>query len=87
MNLRVLQINERGSYTGTAEVDTAEIRGQFDGVLRVRETLVIHSTARVAGCVRYGRIVIQEGGQLAGEVEVGAGSAAPEAFTTTVLPS
>lgn len=71
MDLRVMQINERGSYTGTAAVDTAEIRGQFDGVLLVRETLVIHATGRVAGRIRYGRIVIEEGGQLAGDVEVG----------------
>lgn len=70
-DLRLMQISERGSYTGTAEVDNAEIRGQFDGVLRVRETLVIHATGRVAGRVRYGRIVIEEGGQLAGEIEMG----------------
>lgn len=72
MDLRVMQINERGSYTGTAEVDTAEIRGRFDGVLRVRETLVIHATGRVAGRIRYGRIVIEEGGQLAGAIETDA---------------
>ncbi len=77
MDLRVMQINERGSFTGTAEVDTAEIRGQFDGVLRVRETLVIHATGRVSGRVRYGRIVIEEGGQLAGDVEMGAVQPAP----------
>lgn len=69
MDLRVMQINERGSYTGTAEVDTAEIWGRFDGVLRVRETLVIRATGRVGGRIRYGRIVIEEGGQLAGTIE------------------
>ncbi len=77
MNLRLMQINERGSYSGTAEVDTAEIRGQFDGVLLVRETLVIHATGRVAGRIRYGRIVIEEGGQLAGDIEMGAVQPAP----------
>jgi cytoskeletal protein CcmA (bactofilin family) len=77
MNLRLMQVNERGSYTGTAEVDTAEIRGQFDGVLMVRETLVIHATGRVAGRIRYGRIVIEEGGQLAGDIETGAVQPAP----------
>lgn len=77
MDLRVMQINERGSYTGTAEVDTAEIRGQFDGVLRVRETLEIHATGRVSGRVRYGRIVIEEGGQLSGDIEMGAVQPAP----------
>lgn len=71
MDLRVMQINERGTYTGKAEVDSAEIRGQFDGVLIVRETLVIHATGRVAGRIRYGRIVIEEGGQIAGDIEMG----------------
>ncbi len=70
MDLRTIQINERGTYAGTAEVDSAEIRGQFDGVLLVRETLVIHATGRVSGRVRYGRIVIEEGGQLAGDIEM-----------------
>jgi len=69
MELRVIQINERGAYTGTAEVDSASIRGRFDGVLLVRETLVIHATGRVAGRVRYGRIVIEEGGEISGDIE------------------
>ena len=85
MDLRVMQINERGSYAGTAEVDNAEIRGQFDGVLLVRETLMIHATGRVSGRVRYGRIVIEEGGQLTGDIEVGTATAAAAAVPTAVL--
>ncbi len=85
MDLRLMQINERGSYTGTAEVDTAEIRGQFDGVLRVRETLVIHATGRVAGRIRYGRIVIEEGGQLAGDIEMGTAQTAAPAAAAPLL--
>jgi cytoskeletal protein CcmA (bactofilin family) len=87
MDLRVMQINERGSYTGKAEVDTAQIRGQFEGVLLVRETLVIHATGRVAGRIRYGRIVIEEGGQLAGDIQVGdrQAAAAPAAPAAPVL--
>lgn len=82
MDLRMMQINERGTYAGTAEVDSAEIRGQFDGVLLVRETLVIHATGRVSGRVRYGRIVIEEGGQLAGDIEMV--SASPVAADATL---
>ena len=51
-------------------VDIAEIHGEFDGDLTVREKLVIHATGKVSGKTRYGKIVIQEGGQLIGEVQV-----------------
>ena len=72
MDSRVIQISERGSFKGSAEIDIAEIRGQFDGNLTVRQRLVIYSTGKVTGRVRYGKVVIEEGGQLSGEVEFGA---------------
>lgn len=71
MDSRVIQISERGSFKGSAEIDIAEIRGQFDGNLTVRQKLVIYSTGKVTGRVRYGKVVIEEGGQLSGEVEFG----------------
>ncbi len=72
MDSRVIQISERGSFKGSAEIDIAEIRGQFDGNLTARQKLVIYSTGKVTGRVRYGKVVIEEGGQLSGEVEFGA---------------
>jgi cytoskeletal protein CcmA (bactofilin family) len=77
MDSRVIQISERGSFKGSAEIDIAEIRGQFDGNLTVRQKLVIYSTGKVTGRVRYGKVVIEEGGQLSGEVE--SGTSAPRA--------
>ncbi|MCM2252552.1 MAG: polymer-forming cytoskeletal protein [Ramlibacter sp.] len=71
MDSRVIQISERGSFKGSADIDIAEIRGQFDGNLTVRQKLVIYSTGKVTGRVRYGKVVIEEGGQLSGEVEFG----------------
>jgi cytoskeletal protein CcmA (bactofilin family) len=71
MDSRVIQISERGSFKGSAEIDIAEIRGEFDGTLTVRQKLVIYSTGKVTGRVRYGKVVIEEGGQLSGEVEFG----------------
>ena len=73
MDSRVIQISERGSFKGSAEIDVAEIRGLFDGNLTARQKLVIYSTGKVTGKVRYGKIVIEEGGQLSGEVESGTG--------------
>jgi cytoskeletal protein CcmA (bactofilin family) len=71
MDSRVIQISERGAFKGSAEIDIAEIRGQFDGNLTVRQKLVIYATGKVTGRVRYGKVVIEEGGQLSGEIEFG----------------
>jgi cytoskeletal protein CcmA (bactofilin family) len=73
MDSRVIQISERGAFKGSAEIDVAEIRGLFEGNLTVREKLVIYSTGKVTGKVRYGKVVIEEGGQLSGEIEAGTG--------------
>jgi cytoskeletal protein CcmA (bactofilin family) len=73
MDSRVIQISERGAFKGSAEIDVAEIRGLFDGNLTVRQKLVIYATGKVTGKVRYGKVVIEEGGQLSGEIEAGTG--------------
>ncbi|RJG05635.1 polymer-forming cytoskeletal protein [Noviherbaspirillum cavernae] len=71
---RVIQIAERGAFKGSAEIDIAEIHGEFDGDLTVRQKLVIYSTGKVTGTVRYGKVVIEEGGQLSGDIQVGTAS-------------
>ncbi|SFD43460.1 bactofilin family protein [Paracidovorax konjaci] len=71
MDSRVIQIAEQGAFRGSAEIDIAEIHGEFDGTLTVRQKLVIYSTGKVNGKIRYGKVVIEEGGQLAGEIEAG----------------
>ncbi|MBB1073468.1 polymer-forming cytoskeletal protein [Rhodoferax sp. 4810] len=72
MDARLMEIAEPGAFKGSAEIDLAEIRGQFDGDLTVREKLVIYSTGRVTGKIRYGKLVIEEGGQLSGDIQFGA---------------
>lgn len=72
MDSRVMQISERGAFKGSAEIDIAEIHGQFDGNLTVRNKLMIFGTGRVNGKVRYGKVVIEEGGQLSGDIQFGA---------------
>ena len=77
MDSRVMQIAEQGAFKGSAEIDVAEIRGEFNGNLTVRQKLVIYSTGKVTGTIRYGKLVIEEGGQLAGEILFGAAGKAP----------
>lgn len=72
MDSRLMQIAPSGAFKGSAEIDIAEIHGAFDGQLTVREKLIIHATGKVTGTVRYGKLVIEEGGQLSGEVQVSA---------------
>jgi cytoskeletal protein CcmA (bactofilin family) len=79
MDSRVIQISEQGAFKGSAEIDVAEIRGEFNGNLTVRQKLVIYSTGKVTGIIRYGKLVIEEGGQLSGEILFGALAAAKPA--------
>jgi cytoskeletal protein CcmA (bactofilin family) len=69
MDSRVMHITEVGAFKGSADIDFAEIHGEFNGDLTVREKLVIYSTGRVSGKIRYGKVVIQEGGQLMGDIQ------------------
>jgi cytoskeletal protein CcmA (bactofilin family) len=69
MESRVIQIAESGTFRGSVQVEVAEIHGTFDGDLTARQKLVIHSTGKVT--IRFGKIVIEEGGQLSGDVQVG----------------
>jgi cytoskeletal protein CcmA (bactofilin family) len=79
MESRVLQIAEIGEFVGKAIVDAAEIRGRFDGELTVRKQLVIRATGRVSGKIRYGKLSIEEGGELAGDIgALGTAPAQPE---------
>ncbi|TAN09371.1 MAG: polymer-forming cytoskeletal protein [Burkholderiaceae bacterium] len=71
MKSRVIQIADKGTFKGSVEVDIAEVRGTFDGDLIAHEKLVIFATGEVSGKTRYGKIIIEEGGRLSGEVAHG----------------
>jgi cytoskeletal protein CcmA (bactofilin family) len=78
MDSRVMHITRIGAFKGSAEVDYAEFHGEFHGDLTVRDKLVIYSTGRVNGKIRYGKVVIEEGGQLMGDIQFGAAIQAKE---------
>lgn len=69
MDSRVIRIAENGSFSGTVCIDVAEIYGNFDGELTARDQLIIHSTGRVSGKIRYGKILIEAGGEVSGDVQ------------------
>ena len=68
MDSRVVQIAQHGIFNGTATMDVAEIWGSFEGTLTARKQLVVYATGRVSGTVRYGKIRIEEGGEISGDV-------------------
>ncbi len=72
MDSRLMQIAQQGAFKGSADIDIAEIHGRFEGDLTVRDKLTIFATGKVTGKVRYGKVVIEEGGQLSGDIQFGA---------------
>ncbi|THF55619.1 bactofilin family protein [Pseudothauera rhizosphaerae] len=69
MDSRVIRIAENGAFSGTVGIDVAEIHGRFDGELTARKQLIVHATGRVSGKIRYGKILIEEGGEISGDVQ------------------
>ena len=65
---RAIQIAEHGAFIGKVDVDMAEIRGDFKGEMTARKRLVIHASGRVSGKIRYGKMLVQEGGELGGDI-------------------
>jgi len=68
-NCRDIDIAESGLFKGSASIDQAEIRGRFEGSLVCRKRLLIKSTGRVSGNIRYGQLEVEAGGQISGEVQ------------------
>lgn len=69
---RGIEIAETGHFKGSAEIESAEIAGRYEGTLTVRERLFIRATGKISGKITYGQIEIEPGGEIAGEVHVAA---------------
>jgi len=68
-NCRDVDIAESGLFKGSATIDSADVRGTFEGNLVVRKRLLIRNTGQVSGTIRYGQIEIELGGQISGDVQ------------------
>lgn len=77
MDSRVIRIAENGSFSGKVSIDIAEIHGVFEGELTARSQLIIHSTGRVSGTIRFGTLVVDMGGELCGDINVLSEKATP----------
>jgi cytoskeletal protein CcmA (bactofilin family) len=79
-----LDIYPSGIFRGAANIQEADIAGEFNGELNVSGTLRLRATARISGTIRYSEIEVEAGAQLSGTFEYVAGSVA--ANDTTDIP-
>ena len=86
MDSRVIRIADKGAFIGKVSIDIAEIHGSFEGELIARSQLIIHATGRVSGKIRYGKLVIDEGGELCGDINALSTEKAPSPKPIAELP-
>lgn len=84
LDSRLVQVKENGLFMGSAGMDIAEIWGCFEGELTARKQLIIHPTGRVNGYIRYGKIKVEEGGEISGEISTLAGAPGGKNAATTL---
>jgi cytoskeletal protein CcmA (bactofilin family) len=66
---RAMDIAGSGEFRGSAEIESADISGRFDGDLVVRQRLTIRATGKVLGKIRYGQLEVERGGVISGTIE------------------
>jgi cytoskeletal protein CcmA (bactofilin family) len=66
---RAIDIAGSGEFRGSAEIESADISGRFDGDLVVRQRLTIRATGKVLGKIRYGQLEVERGGVISGTIE------------------
>lgn len=65
---RAIEVAPTGYFKGSAEVEEADISGLYEGELVARELLTVRAGGRIHGTVRYGRVVIEAGGEISGDM-------------------
>jgi cytoskeletal protein CcmA (bactofilin family) len=65
-----LEVARGGLFVGRAKVETAVISGRFNGDLEVTRELRVTASGKVIGTVIYGRLEIELGGEVIGDVTV-----------------
>lgn len=67
-----LVIAEGGVFRGEAEIEEADISGSFDGSIVAASRLIVRSTGKVTGNIRCARLMVEEGAQVSGRIEMAA---------------
>lgn len=61
-------IREGGGFKGSLQADQAEIHGVMEGNAVVNDLLDIRSTGTVSADLAYGRLSVEAGGQMTGNI-------------------
>ena len=81
-----LAIAPGGVFKGEIEVEDAEVGGTIDGTLTARSSLTVRATGRVLGTASCRRLLVEDGGQITGRIEMPS-SDAPKPEPVGRLPS
>lgn len=65
---REIEIAATGTFKGEADIEVADISGTFEGTLTAKEVLVVRATGRIIGTVRFGKLEIERGGEIVGDI-------------------
>ena len=90
---KAMEIARPGTLKGNAQIDVAEVHGEFVGELTARTRLVVHGTGRVTGTIRYGKLIVAEGGEVTGDVkrldaeQTAASAASAHTLSSGILPA
>ncbi len=66
---RLIEVAPSGVFRGDATVDEADISGRFEGELIAKDRLIVRAGGRINGTVRYGKILIEQGGEVSGDMQ------------------
>ncbi|WP_448192112.1 bactofilin family protein [Azospirillum sp. sgz301742] len=80
---RSIEITENGLFKGSVEIDEADIGGRFEGDLIVRGRLMVRSTGKITGSIKYGELSVEAGGQLVGDIQVHSAAASKPVLVAT----
>ncbi len=61
-------VQEGGKLFGQVKSESAEVRGMLQGDVRVQQLIAIKSTGTASGHIKYGRMSMEEGGELIANV-------------------
>jgi cytoskeletal protein CcmA (bactofilin family) len=66
---RSIEVAAGGFFKGDCQVDEADIRGVYEGRLIARSKLTVRAQGKLSGSIRYGRIIIEAGGEISGDMQ------------------
>ena len=66
VNSTAMEIAKPGTLRGTADRNGGDPR-RVRRELTARTRLIVHGTGRVSGTIRYGKLIVEEGGEVVGE--------------------